>query len=303
MQLHAVIPSFNAPAPRLCRAVASALEVPGVVRVWIVDDGSVSPVREADLPMDDRLTLVRQDNAGPSAARNRGLELAEGADAVIFLDDDDELLPAGVQALIELAGRLDAAALVGARLEVRDADESGSHQAGATGARLREVPAEWADRALASPGDVFAPLVIFSGSGLLVTRRAIEAQVRFDPAIVIGEDRDFLRRCGEVGAIGIGAQPVVRARLHPPGSSNLTSAVHFERRVQDHLLLMDRHHDAGCDHHWQAATIWLVNQLAKGRGRAVDAAPLLSACKDHGWALPLKTRLRLRMRSMQRAGR
>lgn len=56
-----------------------------------VDDGSTdsSPEILSDYAgRDSRVRVIRQENAGPGAARNRGIELARG-DYLIFLDADD----------------------------------------------------------------------------------------------------------------------------------------------------------------------------------------------------------------------
>lgn len=56
----------------------------------VVDDAGDQP---AQVPDDPRFTLVRlAENVGCAAARNIGIEMAT-ADAVTFLDDDDELVP------------------------------------------------------------------------------------------------------------------------------------------------------------------------------------------------------------------
>jgi glycosyltransferase involved in cell wall biosynthesis len=75
-------------------AVSSALEQDGgPPRVTVVDDGSTDPETVAALErLPDGVTLVRQQNAGLSAARNTGLRAAE-TPYLIVLDADDKLLP------------------------------------------------------------------------------------------------------------------------------------------------------------------------------------------------------------------
>lgn len=58
--------------------------------VVVVDDGSVSGAQESALTQIeilDRVRVLRQENAGPAAARNRGWRAATG-DPVLFTDDD-----------------------------------------------------------------------------------------------------------------------------------------------------------------------------------------------------------------------
>lgn len=63
--------------------------------VIVVDDGSHDDPAAvvAGYP---GVKLIRQDNAGPSAARNRGLA-ASAADCVLFLDADDRLTPVAIE--------------------------------------------------------------------------------------------------------------------------------------------------------------------------------------------------------------
>jgi glycosyltransferase involved in cell wall biosynthesis len=86
-----VIPTRDRPH-LLPRAIKSALmQTFGRIEVLIVDDASTSPV-ETDTA-DPRVRVIRiEQRAGVSAARNEGLRLARGS-WVVFLDDDDELLP------------------------------------------------------------------------------------------------------------------------------------------------------------------------------------------------------------------
>ena len=61
--------------------------------VVIVDDGSTdNSVAKVEEIQDSRVRLIRQENGGPSKARNTGVMNAKG-DWALFLDADDELLP------------------------------------------------------------------------------------------------------------------------------------------------------------------------------------------------------------------
>lgn len=93
-----VIPVFNN-RPTIERAVRSALDQESDVEVEVVvaDDGSADGSAEAAARTDpDRVTVVRQQNAGPGAARNAGARAAR-ATRLVFLDADDELLPGAVE--------------------------------------------------------------------------------------------------------------------------------------------------------------------------------------------------------------
>jgi glycosyltransferase involved in cell wall biosynthesis len=90
-----VIPCYNQ-GRFLPEAVDSVTTCNFPTQVIVVDDGSTDDSASiADsLPS---VTLIRQENRGLAAARNRGLTAALG-EFVIFLDADDRLLPGGVDA-------------------------------------------------------------------------------------------------------------------------------------------------------------------------------------------------------------
>jgi serine acetyltransferase/glycosyltransferase involved in cell wall biosynthesis len=90
-KLSVVVATFNR-LPRLLELLADLAEqtVPAEqFEVVVVDDGSATPVgpRLAQLRLPYRLVQSVQQNAGPAAARHRGVLLAEG-DIVVFVDDD-----------------------------------------------------------------------------------------------------------------------------------------------------------------------------------------------------------------------
>lgn len=87
-----VIPVHNGQA-FVVRAIESVLaQTWPAYEVIVVDDGSTDATAEVVLRFGDRVHYIRQDNAGVSAARNRGAEMATG-DWLAFLDADDWYYP------------------------------------------------------------------------------------------------------------------------------------------------------------------------------------------------------------------
>lgn len=97
-----VIAAWRA-APRIGRAVASALAQPEATQVIVVDDASDDGTTEAARAADDgsgRLEVIRQPvNAGPAAARNRALARVD-APFLAILDSDDLFAPGRLAALL-----------------------------------------------------------------------------------------------------------------------------------------------------------------------------------------------------------
>jgi glycosyltransferase involved in cell wall biosynthesis len=88
-----VVPLYNK-APYVRRALDSiANQTFGDFEAIVVDDGSTDDGADIAAAFgDSRFRLLRQQNAGPGAARNRGLEEAKTG-LIAFLDADDEWMP------------------------------------------------------------------------------------------------------------------------------------------------------------------------------------------------------------------
>jgi glycosyltransferase involved in cell wall biosynthesis len=118
-----VISTFNR-RPLLEEAVASV--VAQSYEDWeilVVDDASSDDTWEwLSALVDKRIRLFRQPvNKERSAARNRGLAEARG-ELILFLDDDDRLLPLALRELVDLLAEYpEAVAAVGGRIKFRDA--------------------------------------------------------------------------------------------------------------------------------------------------------------------------------------
>jgi O-antigen biosynthesis protein len=87
-----VITTYNY-ASYLPESVESALsQTASAVEVIVVDDGSTDDTQQVLDGFAGRIRVYRQENAGVSAARNAGAELARGR-YVVFLDADNRLRP------------------------------------------------------------------------------------------------------------------------------------------------------------------------------------------------------------------
>lgn len=90
-----VIPTHNH-AHYLRDAIDSALAQAAPVEVVVVDDGSTDETPAVVASYGDRIRAYRIEHAGPSAARNRGIEEARGA-FLMLLDADDVIAPEKVE--------------------------------------------------------------------------------------------------------------------------------------------------------------------------------------------------------------
>jgi glycosyltransferase involved in cell wall biosynthesis len=167
------------------------------VEVIVVDDGSTDDTA-AIVEATPGVRLLRQENRGPAAARNAGLEVARG-EFIAFLDADDRIPPTKLRSQV---GYLQAHADVGCVL--------GRH--------------EWIDGA---PETLAAdPLHGEEGGIQLVTaviRKALLDEVGgFDESFRISEDRDLLIRLREHGATMVVLDDVVLAKRWHDASTTTT---------------------------------------------------------------------------------
>ncbi len=102
MMISVVIPLYNK-ARYIRRAIESVLKQTYTdYEIVVVDDGSTdNSVQMVEQLNCDRIKLVSQDNAGVSAARNRGIQEAAG-EWIAFLDADDEWLPEKLERQISI---------------------------------------------------------------------------------------------------------------------------------------------------------------------------------------------------------
>jgi len=119
-----VIPLYNK-RPYIARALNSVLaQTFQDFEVIVVDDGSTDGGGEMVGGFGDpRIRLIRQENRGVSAARNRGIEAAR-AELVAFLDADDEWMPRHLEALLRLRDKYPQAGAYGTACLLQENDST-----------------------------------------------------------------------------------------------------------------------------------------------------------------------------------
>ena len=109
--LSVIVPTYNY-GNMLQRALSSVLsQMDTRSELIVVDDGSTDDTPQilagTSIPQGLSCRFVRQDNAGPAAARNHGLRLSRGR-FLLFLDADDEMLPGALNSVLDALNQAEA---------------------------------------------------------------------------------------------------------------------------------------------------------------------------------------------------
>lgn len=193
-EVSVVVPVFNA-GGTLAEAIDSVRGQGVDVQIIIVDDGSGEETRAAIAAITG-VVAVRQENQGPAAARNRGLDLVE-APLVAFIDADD----------IWTAGRLRK------QMALLESHHEAGIVLGHTGfSGLDPARNEWID--------VAAPRLMYHLGAALIRRWVFEQNGRFDAALGASEDVDWFLRARDSGIASVVTTDVVQ--IHRRNGLNMT---------------------------------------------------------------------------------
>lgn len=201
-----VIPAYNA-ASFIRRAIDSVLvQTAADLELLVVDDGSSDATLQVLAGYGSRLRAVPQANAGPAAARNRGLAEACGR-YVAFLDADDWWLPDKLRQQVAL---LDSRPEIGfcstaTRVVHADGTPAGDWPCGDIGTSLLET--------------LFVQAAAVSGStsGVLARRELLLAAGGFDERLRGFEDPDLWIRLAARAGYACVPQPLTVV-VRTPGS-------------------------------------------------------------------------------------
>jgi glycosyltransferase involved in cell wall biosynthesis len=288
-----VVPAWNR-ADFVREALDSALSQDfAPFEVVVVDDGSTDGTGEILRGYGDRIRLHRQENAGQSAAVNRGVETARG-DLVALLDTDDAWLPGKLRRQVPLLDADPGAAILYAALEFMDGEG-------------RTIPDPRPPRRTPS-GEVLGDLLAgnFLRTPTVIFRRDLFlAAGGYDPALACVNDWDMWLRLATGRRVIRDPVPSARYRLHGD------QAVRLRRRLaEERVLVLERHlprigreapeHAARARRELARRCLRLARlDLREGReeeaGRLVDRALALApGLRLEAWRMRLAERLRSR---------
>ncbi len=234
-----LIPAFNA-AQFLPGAIESVMaQIEQDWHIIVVDDGSSDETPAAAAPYLDRLgsrmTYLRQNNSGPSAARNRGIR-ASDSPFIAFLDADDLWLPDRLARALPL-------------LE-RDA-ETGLTYSGIS--RFRE-PGKIVDTFHGNTGkaegyvaeQIYTRGIELPCSSVTIRRAALETAGMFDETMHATEDRDLWLRIAQRYRIAFVPEVLVLYRMSENSQSSDPS-----RMLRTQTQFIRKHYgEPGCG--WKA---------------------------------------------------
>jgi glycosyltransferase involved in cell wall biosynthesis len=304
-----VIPTFNS-ARFIRETVESVLAQTYRDReVIVVDDGSTDSTREVLEGFGKDVRCILQDNRGPSAARNRGVEAARG-DWIAFLDADDLWDSRKLEVQMSFA-----AANPGIALLFSDEVEFDEHGVVRSSliAGSRCYPAIVDQVPIQEPVNKLLIENFIPTSSVLVRRRCFDTSGLFDESLRVSEDRDLWTRIAARHPIACLPEIVGRKRRHDTNISSAEELTHRSRirawsKAQSlfpaqvsppllHRMLAVTHLSLGYIHlrrrqrrqAWQEGLRSLAHAgRTVGRGRGLEVAPAYSwwlACALIGLSL------------------
>jgi glycosyltransferase involved in cell wall biosynthesis len=219
-----IIPTFNR-ADLLLDAVTSVLEQTfRDFEIVVVDDGSTDETRSLLRPYDDRIRYFYQENAGVSAARNRGIAESRGK-YLAFLDSDDLFAPRMLEeAKRTFARHPEAGAVFTAEVDLDSRGRPG-----------RVVTKKSPGIFFTPPGMISIDTRIGSGRPGIVRREWVERLGGFDESLGCAIDCDLWIRYSFHMQMVLQPEPLVFRRWH---AGNLVSDLRQD--AEDWLHILDK---------------------------------------------------------------
>jgi glycosyltransferase involved in cell wall biosynthesis len=198
----------------VCGAIDSVLaQTYRNIEVIVVDDGSTDDTQVRLRSYADRVHIIVQDNAGPSVARNHGIDAARG-EIVAFLDSDDCWKDSKLERqvrLLQTVGDDVVCCLANASIIAPEGPASESFEHAALSPQLEEGVWLNAPEVLATRFVMFTQMVA-------VRRDVLQRIGGFNESLWMLEDYDLALRLSLAGPWAYMREPLVVYRQGSPGS-------------------------------------------------------------------------------------
>jgi glycosyltransferase involved in cell wall biosynthesis len=211
------------------------------LEVIVVDDGSTDNTPECLQQFAGRIRVVTQENAGPAAARNRGIEMARG-ELIAFLDSDDLWLPRKLErqvTLLQKAGKGVPCCLcnICMRWNEREIDSF----------QIASMKPSLVEGICVNVDEMIATRFLLLNQGVVVRRQTLAKIGGFDESLRLLEDHDLALRLSLEGPWAFIRDPLVIWRESKEGSlyrdarkDELRSREPLVGILERHLLRVER---------------------------------------------------------------
>lgn len=227
MTISVIIPAYNG-AATIANAIESILrQTRAPDEIIVSDDCSTDSTAEEAARYSERVRYVRRaTNGGLSANRNTGVGASHG-EWLLFLDQDDELLPHALESLSTTAETTGAGVAYGFVLLRGDGPQH---------ARLHGLPWAVGEPPLPSQANFWWTAITTTGCALF-RRSLIDEVGEFDETIWQAEDCEFWLRCG-VTCRFAHSDTVVLKKHETAGSlgSNAAGSIWWRLYLQEKFL-------------------------------------------------------------------
>ncbi|MBA3774086.1 MAG: glycosyltransferase family 2 protein [Ramlibacter sp.] len=253
MKFSVVIPLYNKAALVEVAVRSTLAQTYSPLEVIVVDDGSTDGGAQVVSQIaDSRVRLVSQDNAGVSAARNRGIELARG-DWIVFLDADDWQHPqylASLRRAHTIHPRVDMLASGFAQVSASGGVQITPWRLPEAHATIEVITDLWERWMKGTP--------FFTGSVAVRASRLHAMQAWFPVGEWTGEDLDLWFRVAEHTPIVLVHAPLAAYRTQVSGS--LGSAAPAFRFGPFHNRMRERALNGDLAPEYRRSALWFVAQ-------------------------------------------
>lgn len=230
-----IIPTYNR-AHLVSEAIESVLNQSYKnVEVVVVDDGSTDETQAVLAKYRDRVRSIRQENAGPAAARNRGIANSTGA-LIAFLDSDDLWLPNKLErqvALLQKAGPSVPCCVCNIRMRWPEQEKHSFE--------IAALHPQIAQGIWVNADEVLATRFLLFNQGVVIRREVLDRVGGYDENLWLLEDHELALRLSLEGPWAFLQEPLVIWRETATGSL-YQSAEREEIRWKEPLVqILEKH--------------------------------------------------------------